>query len=91
MQIGSNLPASSTPCLPTPHGLMSRGSAEDLATQAEEYKKLRKAGKGGFANPVKGKSKIVNDKLEELAGLRDQLAAKPAHMLLVSSSNQECR
>ncbi|CAE7655769.1 unnamed protein product [Symbiodinium sp. CCMP2592] len=72
--------AASAACLPTPQGLMSRGSAEDLAAQAEEYKKLRKAGKGGFANQVKSKSKIANDKLEELAGLREQLAAKPAHM-----------
>ncbi|OLP94354.1 hypothetical protein AK812_SmicGene23619 [Symbiodinium microadriaticum] len=80
MQLGNLPDGPSSSRLPTPAGLMTRGSAEDLAKEAEEYKKLRKAGKGGFAQQVKGKCKIGEGKLEELAGLKAQLAAKPAHM-----------
>ena len=75
-----------------PHGLKTRGSAEDLAKEAEEYKKLRKAGKGGFANQVKNKAKAVSDKMEELDSLKAQLDKKPPHMLLVLyDSNQNPR
>ena len=59
---------------------MTRGSAEDLAKEAEEFKKLRRAGKGGFAAQVKNKTKAVNDKVEELNSLTAQLEEKPAHM-----------
>ena len=71
-----------------PYGLKTRGSAEDLAKEAEEYKKLRKAGKGGFANQVKNKAKAVNDKMQELISLKGQLDEKPAHMLLVLSDQE---
>ena len=94
MQLGSgqSLAASSSQALPTPHGLRTRGSAEDLAKEAEEYKKLRKAGKGGFANQVKNKAKAVSDKMEELDSLKAQLDKKPPHMLLVLyDSNQNPR
>ncbi|CAE7280797.1 unnamed protein product, partial [Symbiodinium sp. CCMP2456] len=49
-------------------------------SEAEEYKKLRKAGKGGFANQVKNKTKLVNDKIEDLDAVQDVLQAKPPHM-----------
>ncbi|CAE7480808.1 unnamed protein product, partial [Symbiodinium necroappetens] len=51
-----------------------------MAWEAEEYKKLRKAGKGGFANQVKNKTKLVNDKIEDLDAVQDVLQAKPPHM-----------
>ena len=89
MQLGNSLPAGPSSRLPTPHGLMTKGSAEDLAKEAEEYKKLRKAGKNGFVQQAKGKIKGAKDKLDELAGLKDQLAAKPAHMLLVSLTSTD--
>ncbi|CAE7320625.1 unnamed protein product [Symbiodinium sp. CCMP2592] len=78
---GQSLAASAaSQALPRPSGLMSRGSAEDLAREAEEYKRLRKAGKGGWASTVKTKTKGVGDKMTELESLKGQLDEKPAHM-----------
>ena len=68
--------------LPQPAGLTSRGSAEDLEQTAEELKKLRKAGKSGVAKQVLAKVKVVSDKVKEIDGLQEQLAAKPEHMFL---------
>ncbi|CAE7338863.1 unnamed protein product [Symbiodinium sp. CCMP2592] len=56
----------SNAALPVPAGLRSLGSAESLQKEQDELKKLRKAGKGGFANQVRTKAKQVEDKIKEL-------------------------
>ena len=67
-----------------PAGLRSLGSAESLQKEAEELKKLRKAGKGGFASQVRSKTKQVEDKIKELDDIQSKLAEKPPHLLLGS-------
>ncbi|CAE7768697.1 unnamed protein product, partial [Symbiodinium pilosum] len=66
--------------LPRPAGLTTRGSAEDLAKEEEELKKLRRSGKGGLAKQIQAKLKIVADKKKEIDGLKEQLAEKPNKM-----------
>ena len=87
LRLGKVLPGSSNdrfhpqPALPQPAGLKSLGSVEDLEQKAEELKNMRKAGKG-IAKQVLAKVKMVADKMTEMNGLQEQLAAKPEHLFL---------
>ena len=69
------------PC-PNQQALPVVGQQRNLEQTAEELKKLRKAGKSGVAKQVLAKVKVVSDKVKEIDGLQDQLAAKPEHMFL---------
>ena len=62
-----------------PAGLRTLGSAEDLAKEAEELKKLRRS-KTGWAQVARSKTKALNDKLSDLDDLKEKLKEKPAHM-----------
>ena len=71
---------SGSAALPVPAGLRTLGSVEDMEKHAEELKKMRKSGKGGFATQVRGKAKVVEDKFKEIQDLKDKLAEKPPHL-----------
>ena len=75
--------ASSTPAVPKPAGLLSLGSAEDIAAKAQELKEARKKGgsKTAVTNAAKAKIKLGAEKIEDIQGLKESLPGVPEDVL----------
>ena len=67
--------SSGTAAVPKPSGLLSLGSAEDIAAKAAEIKEARKnkGAKNASTNAAKSKLKTVVEKLEDLDTLKESL------------------
>ena len=79
----SQYPGSRASAVPKPAGLMSLGSAEDLAAKAAAIKEARKAKatKQKGQEQAKNKLKVVGEKLEEIDAIKESLQTVPESIM----------